>query len=173
MGRTASAATINDVTADVDARNDAIVVEPAGIAMSTQCLGADNGVIVLDACPPAETAVRVPARVDAVQRNDMPGDKPGVVDEAWSELESELLENDATRATAREARNRQPGAMCFFNSDKSRHRITPLDQSPRRIPLAFEYGRDAHQARWQRLVSNRQGPVAYFGFTQVFKRHLR
>jgi hypothetical protein len=63
-----------------------------------------------------------------------------------------------------------PGGAAFFDGDKLRHRITPLQAGEKRVSLTFEYVTDPRMSRGRRLISQMKDAVAYFGFRQVFGR---
>jgi hypothetical protein len=61
-----------------------------------------------------------------------------------------------------------PGGAVFFDGDKVRHRITPLQAGEKRVSLTFEYVTDPRMSLGRRLISQMKDAVAYFGFRQVF-----
>ena len=61
-----------------------------------------------------------------------------------------------------------PGGAVFFDGDRLRHRITPLQAGEKRVSLTFEYVTDPRMSRGRRLISQMKDAVAYFGFRQVF-----
>jgi len=60
--------------------------------------------------------------------------------------------------------------MVFFDGDKLLHRVTPLADGEVRISLTFEYVTDPSMRPWRRVFSNMKDAVAYFGFSEVFRR---
>jgi hypothetical protein len=85
-------------------------------------------------------------------------------------LEYELHTREPGAAIVGGALKIPPGGLVFFDGDKLRHRITPLEAGERRVSLTFEYVTDPRMNPWWRLISNMKDAVAYFGFRQVFRR---
>jgi hypothetical protein len=67
----------------------------------------------------------------------------------------------------------KPGALVFFNGDRLQHRITPLQAGEDRVALTFEYVTSQDMNPFWRLISNMKDSIAYFGFSQVFRRRRR
>jgi phosphatidylglycerophosphate synthase len=94
----------------------------------------------------------------------------GVIEESSCRLEYQLHTREAGVAETHGSIRMAPGDLIFFDGDKLRHRITPLDQAERRVSLTLEYITDPTMHPWWRLVSKMKDAVAYFGFRQVFRR---
>jgi hypothetical protein len=94
----------------------------------------------------------------------------GVMDHSSCRLDYQLHTREAgARAQAGSVRL-PPGGAVFFDGDKLRHRITPLQAGEKRVSLTFEYVTDPRMSRGRRLISQMKDAVAYFGFRQVFGR---
>jgi hypothetical protein len=94
----------------------------------------------------------------------------GVIDESSSRLDYELHTREAGSAVVSGSIKIPPGGLVFFDGDKLRHRITRLAEHEKRVSLTFEYVTDPTMRPWRRLISNMKDALAYFGFSQVFRR---
>jgi hypothetical protein len=94
----------------------------------------------------------------------------GVIDESSCRLDYELHTREAGVPVVPGSVRIPPGGLVFFDGDKLRHRITPLNEGEMRVSLTFEYLTDPRMHAWWRLISNMKDAVAYFGFRQVFRR---
>jgi hypothetical protein len=94
----------------------------------------------------------------------------GVIDRSSCRLEYELHTREPGAAIVGGALRIPPGGLVFFDGDRLRHRITPLEAGEKRVSLTFEYVTDPRMNPWWRLISNMKDAVAYFGFRQVFRR---
>jgi hypothetical protein len=94
----------------------------------------------------------------------------GVIDDSSCRLEYVLHTRE--NGVPQEAGSVQipPGGLVFFDGDKLRHRITPLQVNEIRISLTFQYVTDPSMRPWWRFVSNMKDAVAYFGFRQLMRR---
>jgi len=92
----------------------------------------------------------------------------GVVDDSSCRLDYELHTREAGATVVPGSLRLAPGALCFFDGDKLRHRITPLGAGERRVSLTFEYVTNPAIRPWRRLISNMKDAFGYFGFRQVF-----
>jgi hypothetical protein len=94
----------------------------------------------------------------------------GVIDESSCRLDYQLHTREAGVPVVPGSVRIPPGGLVFFDGDKLRHRITPLNDGEMRVSLTFEYLTDPRMHAWWRLISNMKDAVAYFGFRQVFRR---
>jgi hypothetical protein len=94
----------------------------------------------------------------------------GVIDRSSCRLDYQLHTREPGVSVIDGSVRIPPGGMVFFDGDKLRHRITPLDRDEMRVSLTFEYVTDPKMHAGWRLISNMKDAVAYFGFRQVFKR---
>ncbi|HEX3846215.1 MAG TPA: hypothetical protein VHV81_02455 [Steroidobacteraceae bacterium] len=92
----------------------------------------------------------------------------GVIDESACRLDYELHTRERGAAVIRGSTQIAPGGFVFFDGDKLRHRISPLEEGGRRVSLTFEYVTDPAMHPWRRVISNFKDAVAYFGLSQVF-----
>jgi hypothetical protein len=97
----------------------------------------------------------------------------GVIDDSSCRLEYRLHTKAAGRTPVDGAIALKPGALVFFNGDKLQHRITPLAAGEDRVALTFEYVTSQDMNPFWRLISNMKDSIAYFGFSQVFRRKRR
>jgi hypothetical protein len=94
----------------------------------------------------------------------------GVIDDSSCRLDYQLHTREAGARAEAGAVQLPPGGAAFFDGDKLRHRITPLQAGEKRVSLTFEYVTDPRMSRGRRLISQMKDAVAYFGFRQVFGR---
>jgi hypothetical protein len=94
----------------------------------------------------------------------------GVIDHSSCRLDYQLHTRDAGALAQAGSVQLPPGGAVFFDGDKLRHRITPLQAGEKRVSLTFEYVTDPRMSRGRRLISQMKDAVAYFGFRQVFGR---
>ncbi len=94
----------------------------------------------------------------------------GVIDDSSCRLDYQLHTRDAGAQVQAGSLQLPPGGAVFFDGDKLRHRITPLQAGEKRVSLTFEYVTDPQMSRGRRLISQMKDAVAYFGFRQVFGR---
>jgi hypothetical protein len=92
----------------------------------------------------------------------------GVIDESSCRLDYQLHTREPGAAVVAGSLRIAPGGLVFFDGDKLRHRITPLEEGGRRVSLTFEYVTDPSMHPWRRVISNFKDAVAYFGLSQVF-----
>ena len=92
----------------------------------------------------------------------------GVTDHSSCRLDYQLHTREAGMQVEAGSVQLPPGGAVFFDGDKLRHRITPLQAGERRVSLTFEYLTDPRMSRGRRLISQMKDAVAYFGFRQVF-----
>jgi len=92
----------------------------------------------------------------------------GVIDRSSCRLDYQLHTREAQVRTEAGSLQLAPGSAVFFDGDKLRHRITPLQAGEKRVSLTFEYVTDPRMSRGRRLISQMKDAVAYFGFRQVF-----
>jgi hypothetical protein len=92
----------------------------------------------------------------------------GVFDRSSCRLDYQLHTREAGAQTKSGSLQLPPGGAVFFDGDKLRHRITPLQAGEKRVSLTFEYVTDPRMSRGRRLISQMKDAVAYFGFRQVF-----
>ena len=60
--------------------------------------------------------------------------------------------------------------LVLFNGDKLWHAITPLGEGEERVSLTLEYVTNPRMSPFKRFVSNMKDSIAYFGFSEVFRR---
>jgi hypothetical protein len=94
----------------------------------------------------------------------------GIIDRSSCRLDYQLHTREAGGRTEAGSVQLPPGGAVFFDGDKLRHRITPLQAGEKRVALTFEYVTDPRMSRGRRLISQMKDAVAYFGFRQVFGR---
>jgi hypothetical protein len=92
----------------------------------------------------------------------------GLIDRSSCRLDYELHTREPGAAVIAGSTQIAPGGFVFFDGDKLRHRITPLEEGGRRVSLTFEYVTDPSMHPWRRVISNFKDAVAYFGLSQVF-----
>jgi len=92
----------------------------------------------------------------------------GLIDRSSCRLDYQLHTREAGARVEAGSVQLPPGGAVFFDGDKLRHRITPLQAGERRVSLTFEYVTDPRMSRRRRLISQMKDAVAYFGFRQVF-----
>jgi hypothetical protein len=92
----------------------------------------------------------------------------GVVDRSSCRLDYQLHTREAGARAQAGSVQLPPGGAVFFDGDKLRHRITPLQAGEKRVSLTFEYVTDPRMSLGRRLISQMKDAVAYFGFRQVF-----
>jgi len=92
----------------------------------------------------------------------------GVIDRSSCRLDYQLHSREAGAQARTGSVQLSPGSAVFFDGDKLRHRITPLQAGEKRVALTFEYLTDPRMSRGRRLISQMKDAVAYFGFRQVF-----
>ncbi len=92
----------------------------------------------------------------------------GVIDRSSCRLDYQLHTRETEARAEAGSVQLAPGAAVFFDGDKLRHRITPLQAGEKRVSLTFEYVTDQRMSRGRRLISQMKDAVAYFGFRQVF-----
>jgi hypothetical protein len=92
----------------------------------------------------------------------------GVVDRSSCRLDYQLHTRQAGAHAKSGSVQLPPGGAVFFDGDKVRHRITPLQAGEKRVSLTFEYVTDPRMSLGRRLISQMKDAVAYFGFRQVF-----
>jgi len=97
----------------------------------------------------------------------------GAVDRSSCRLDYELHTRDEGVATETGSIQIAPGGLVLFDGDRLRHRITPAAAGDFRVSLTFEYVTDQGMSPWWRFVSNMKDSIAYFGFSQVFRRRNR
>lgn len=97
----------------------------------------------------------------------------GVIDDSSCKLEYRLFTKTPGKTPVDGAIALKPGALVFFNGDKLQHRITPLAAGEDRVALTFEYVTSQDMNPFWRLISNMKDSIAYFGFSQVFRRKRR
>jgi hypothetical protein len=94
----------------------------------------------------------------------------GVIEQSTCRLDYQLHTREPGVAMVPGSLQIPPGGLVFFDGDKLRHRITPLEAGEVRVSLTFEYVTDPTMRPWRRVISNMKDAVAYFGFRQVFRR---
>jgi hypothetical protein len=94
----------------------------------------------------------------------------GVIDRSSCRLDYQLHTREPGGSVVDGSVRIPPGGLVFFDGDKLRHRISPLDEDEMRVSLTFEYVTDPKMHAGWRLISNMKDAVAYFGFRQVFRR---
>jgi hypothetical protein len=92
----------------------------------------------------------------------------GVIERSSCRLDYQLHTREAGALPKAGSVQLPPGGAVFFDGDKLRHRITPLQAGERRVSLTFEYVTDPRMSRGRRIISQMKDAVAYFGFRQVF-----
>jgi hypothetical protein len=92
----------------------------------------------------------------------------GVIDRSSCRLDYQLHTREAGARAEAGSLQLPPGGAVFFDGDKLRHRITPLQAGEKRVSLTFEYVTDPRMSRGRRIISQMKDAVAYFGFRQVF-----
>ena len=92
----------------------------------------------------------------------------GVIDHSSCRLDYQLHTREAGVRAEAGSVQLPPGGAVFFDGDKLRHRITPLQAGEKRVSLTFEYLTDTRMSRGRRLISQMKDAVGYFGFRQVF-----
>ncbi len=92
----------------------------------------------------------------------------GVIERSSCRLDYQLHTREAGARAEAGSVQLPPGGAVFFDGDKLRHRITPLQAGEKRVSLTFEYVTDPRMSRGRRLISQMKDAVAYFGFRQVF-----
>jgi hypothetical protein len=97
----------------------------------------------------------------------------GLIDDSSCRLDYELHTRETDARAVPGSVRIPPGGLVFFDGDKLRHRITPLKEGERRVSLTFEYVTDPNMHLGWRLISNMKDAVAYFGFSQVFRRRSK
>jgi hypothetical protein len=93
----------------------------------------------------------------------------GILDRSSCRLDYQLHTREAGMRPEAGSVQLPPGDAVFFDGDKLRHRITPLQAGEKRVSLTFEYVTDPRMSRGRRLISQMKDAVAYFGFRQVFR----
>jgi hypothetical protein len=94
----------------------------------------------------------------------------GVIDRSSCRLDYQLHTREPGATMVAGTVQIPPGGLVFFDGDKLRHRISPLQEGEMRVSLTLEYVTDPRMHPWWRLISNMKDAVAYFGFRQVFQR---
>jgi hypothetical protein len=93
----------------------------------------------------------------------------GIIDRSSCRLDYELHTREDGAKPEAGSVQLPPGGMVFFDGDKLRHRITPLQAGEKRVSLTFEYVTDQRMRFGRRFISQMKDAVAYFGFRQVFR----
>jgi hypothetical protein len=92
----------------------------------------------------------------------------GLIDHSSCRLDYQLHTREPGARAEMGSVQLPPGGAVFFDGDKLRHRITPLQAGEKRVSLTFEYVTDPRMSFGRRLISQMKDAVAYFGFRQVF-----
>jgi hypothetical protein len=97
----------------------------------------------------------------------------GIVERSSSRLHCQLYKDLPGRATEELQLATEPGTLVLFNGDKLWHSITPLGEGEERVSLTLEYVTNPRMTPLKRFVSNMKDSIAYFGFSEVFRRRRR
>jgi alkylated DNA repair dioxygenase AlkB len=94
----------------------------------------------------------------------------GIIERSSSRLDCQLYKDVPGRTTEELRLCTEPGTLVLFNGDKLWHAITPLGEGEERVSLTLEYVTDPRMTPFKRFVSNMKDSIAYFGFSEVFRR---